>query len=84
MSNFIKKAAKGAGSVTANAIKTTLGSLLGEVVGEIIKETGIAESMKSSLIDIGVGAVKSSGIGLKDIKKDFLKDIIMSEAKKMK
>ncbi len=83
MSNFFKKAAKGAGSATAAAIKTTLGSLLGEVVSEIIKETGVAETMKSQLVDIGVNAVKASGIGLKDVKKDFLKDMIMSEVKKM-
>lgn len=81
MSDLFKKAGKGVGKLTGNAVKSVFTALLSEVASEILQETGVMDIAKDKIVDIGLQLVKSQNLDMKSVKKDFIKKAILNELK---
>ena len=78
-SSLTGKAVKDAGSLTGKVVKAAIAPLVTEVVSEIIKETGVVEELKGQLVDLGIKAVKESGIDPIKLGHKGIKSLIMND-----
>ena len=79
MSDFLKKAGKGVGSLTGNAVKKAFSAIITEIAGEILKETGAMDIAKDKIMSAGFKVVKDMNLDVSSLKKDIIKKGILKE-----
>ena len=79
MKDFLKKGAKGVGSLGKGAVKAAIAGMLAEIVKEIMDETGATHIAKEKMMEVGLSVFKNMNLNTNDLQRDLLKNAIKRE-----